>query len=288
MTQPADDVCPVTGQAATSKPHRSALPATGPDVHFYHLYTDAPLPTPAGQRLPNSLPTLATRMCPPVTTASSLGYLLTVPQSFAVKWEGDHLWWALVDDTDGSTSDWQLAGEGRYGILHDRVAHMRTAVPPQRSEQLEEALEGGVPYLDPNPSDPREFQIISGVVATTAPGWAMLVRDVQNRPRPSGEYDIVEGVVETAWYGNTLPLMVRLRHEGHVVRFISGAAIATLLPIAVATYARDNASSVNAESGIEHWPDELWDRFVRTRGRRLDDKPASYKRTQREYYRDDA
>ena len=44
------------------------------------------------------MPLSAVRKCPPVTTASSIGWLLNPPVSFAVRWEEDQLWWAPLDD----------------------------------------------------------------------------------------------------------------------------------------------------------------------------------------------
>ena len=96
----------------------------------------------------------------------------------------------------------------------------------------------------------------------------------------------MEGVVETAWSGHVLPVMVRLRTEGRVVRFSRHEAIAALQPVAVASYSRE-ASSVRASGrGVSSWPDEMWERFVRGRVERMGLEPASYRRAQAAYYRE--
>ena len=61
---------------------------------------------------------------------------------------------------------------------------------------------------------------------------------------------------------------------------------AALQPIAVASYSRE-ASGVRASgSGVNTWPDEMWERFVRGRVERMGPEPASYRRAQAAYYRE--
>jgi hypothetical protein len=264
---------------------RSTLPEAGPDAAFYSIYPDAPLPVPARDVLPGALPLSAVRKCPPVTTASSIGWLLSPPVSFAVRWAGDDLWWAQVDDDTDERDDWQRVTPGGPRVLALSDA-LREVVGTRRAE-IEATGLSAMPLLDPSPNgDPREFQLISGMVASTATGWALLVRAVPNRPRPSGAYDVVEGVVETAWSGHVLPVMVRLRSEGREVRFSRHQAMALLQPIAVASYARESSGVQAAGAGVSSWPDEIWERFVRGRVERMGPEPASYRRAQAAYYRE--
>lgn len=264
---------------------RSTLPETGPEAAFFSVYPDAPLPVPARELLPGALPLSAVRKCPPVTTASSIGWLLNPPVSFAVRWEEDQLWWAPLDDDTDRLGAWEAVAAN--GPRVPALAEALDDVVGDRRAEVEATGLAAMPLLDPSPlGDPREFQLISGMVASTATGWALLVRGVPNRPRPSGAYDVMEGVVETAWSGHVLPVMVRLRSEGRVVRFSRYEPIAVLQPIAVASYSRE-ASGVRASgSGVNTWPDEMWERFVRGRVERMGPEPASYRRAQAAYYRE--
>jgi Family of unknown function (DUF6065) len=264
---------------------RSTLPETGPEAAFFSVYPDAPLPVPAREVLPGALPLSAVRKCPPVTTASSLGWLLNPPVSFAVRWLEEQLWWAHVDDDTDQLGEWEpVVGNG------PRVPALAAAldeVAGDRRAEVEATGLAAMPLLDPSPNgDPREFQVISGMVASTAAGWALLIRGVPNRPRPSGAYDVMEGVVETAWSGHVLPVMVRLRTEGRVVRFSRHEAIAALQPVAVASYSREASWVRTSGRGVSSWPDDMWERFVRGRVERMGPEPASYRRAQASYYRE--
>ena len=264
---------------------RLRLPLTGPEVSFHHFFPDGPMPVPARAILRDLLPAKAVKRCPPVTAASSYGWLLFAPSSFAVRWVKHGLEFALMDD-DGEIGAWELLEGGRPG-RNPRTEAALAAVPEHRVEELREALgEGGVPLVDPNPADPRELQIFTGVTVRTAPGWASLVRPVPNLPLQPETHDVVDGLVETAWYGNGVPVMVRLRARDEVVRFSSSTPLAALQPVPVAAVATENSLATMSEPGIGNWPDDEWERFVSTRRRRLDALPGSYRRAMHAYHRE--
>lgn len=266
---------------------RLHLPLTGPDMSFHHFFPDGPMPVPAREILRDLLPAKAVKRCPPVTAASSFGWLLFPPTSFAVRWVKDGLEFTLIDD-DGTCGSWELLGADRPG-RHPRTDAALAGVPQHRRDDLLASLdEIGVPLVDPNPADPREFQIITGVTARTARGWASLVRPIPNLPVPPQTHDVVDGIVETAWYGNGLPVMVRLRARDEVVRFSASNPIAAIQPIPVAAFATENSQAATSQSGIGNWPDDEWERFVATRRQRLDPLPGSYRRAMHAYHREPA
>lgn len=265
-------------------PRRAALPTSGPEASFYALFPDAPLPEPARDILPNALPLVAVQRCPPVTTASSIGWVLRPMVSFAVQWLGDELRIALVDEGTGDLGEWHQVSDS--GPRPPGVESLLDISSPQR--RLDAAAIGldSMPMLDPSPfGDPREFQYLSGIVGVTRPGWSLLVRSVPNWPRPRAEFEIVEGVVETAWAGNVLPVMIRLREEGAVVRFHRSAPLALLAPVAVASYAREHAPVAASGAGVDAWPADVWERFVASRTNRSAGRGA-YRRAQAAYYRE--
>lgn len=272
------------GDGRQEVPRRASLPLSAPDAQFWSLYPDAPLPQPARDVLTNALPLVAVQRCPPITTASSLGWVLTPMLSFAVQWSGDSLRLAYIDDDTDELGEWtEIVGNGPRHPEAARVLDIKDTARREAAEQI--GLEQ-MPLFDPSPfGDPREFQYLSGIVGVTSPGWAMLVRSVPNWPRGAGDYEIVEGVIETAWSGSVLPVMIRLRTEGSVVRFLRHAPLAVIHPVAVAGYAKENASATASGTGIDSWPDAAWDRYVRGRTNRSVTK-ASYRALQASYYRE--
>jgi hypothetical protein len=272
------------GDSRADVPRRAALPTSGPEAAFYSLFPGAPIPEPARDVLPNALPLAAVQRCPPVTTASSIGWVLRPRMSFAVQWSGDRLSMALIDPETNAIGDWaDIGGEGPQPP--DAAGLLGSASPERAATAVEIGLER-MPLIDPSPfGDPREFQYLSGIVGVTRPGWSVLVRAVPNWPRARADFDVVEGVVETAWSGNVLPVMIRLRAEGTVVRFHKDAPLALLHPVAVASYARENAVLAASGSGIDAWPAEIWERFVSSRTNRRSGR-AAYRRAQAAYYRE--
>jgi hypothetical protein len=269
----------------TSIPSRERLPSTGPQMRFFHLFPDGPMPVPARAILRDLLPAKAVKRCPPVTAASSFGWLLFPPTSFAVRWVRESLEFTLIDG-DGALGPWEVLGADRPA-RHPGTQAALKGVPEHRASELGESLDDhGIPLVDPNPADPREFQLFTGVTARTAPGWASLVRPVPNLPVPPETHDVVDGLVETAWYGNGLPVMVRLRARDEIVRFSSSFPVAAVQPVPVAALAPEAARAEKGQRGIGSWPDDEWERFVATRRGRLDALPGSYRRAQHAYHRE--
>ena len=273
------------GDSRHEGPSRTSLPTDGPGVCFYSLFGAAPLPQPARDVLPNALPLAAVQRCPPVTTASSLGWVLRPRVPFGVRWTGDSLHVALVDAA-GDYGPWRdVVGDGP---LSPDASDLGSATDPERAAQAREIELDQMPLLDPSPfGDPREFQYLSGIVAVTNPGWALLVRSVPNWPRARGDYDVVEGVVETAWAGNVLPVMLRLRSEGVTVRFDPSSPLAVLHPVPVAAYTREHSVVTASGRGIDAWPQDVWDRFLGGRRARMAGRNA-YRTAQANHYRDGA
>jgi hypothetical protein len=265
-------------------PRRAALPTSGPDAAFYGLFPGAPIPEPARDVLPNVLPLVAVQRCPPVTTASSIGWVLRPRTSFAMTWTGDQLSMAMIDPETNDLGPWRdIAGDGP---APPDIDGMLQGISPERGSQAVELGLTRMPLIDPSPfGDPREFQYLSGIVGVTRPGWSLLVRGVPNWPRARADFDVVEGVVETAWSGNVLPVMIRLRTEGAVVRFHRDTPLALLHPVAVASYARENSALSGSGSGIDAWPEAVWEKFVASRANRKLGRGA-YRRAQAAYYRE--
>lgn len=282
---------PDPGQEPSAAPRRAddsraRLPESGPDVRFHHFFPDGPMPVPAGAILRDLLPAKAVKRCPPVTAASSFGWLLFPPASFAVRWVRDRLEFTLVDD-EGNLGDWEVLDGGRPGS-NPATEEALDGIPEHRRDPLLPTLTEGVPLVDPNPSDPREFQVFTGVTVRTAPGWATLVRPIPNLPVPPESHDIVDGIVETAWYGNGLPVMVRLRARDEVVRFSRSAPVAAIQPFPLAALTSANSTAEMGGSGIGAWPEDEWERFIETRRRRTDALPGSYRRAQHTYHHEPA
>lgn len=266
-------------------PSRLRLPTTGPQMRFHQLFADGPLPAPAGALLRDLLPSKAVKRCPRVTAASSFGWVLFPPASFAVRWIRERLEFTLIDH-DGVLGEWRVVDADHPG-RHPGTERTPAEVPSHRQAELAACLgDVGGPLVDPNPADPREFQVFTGVMARTAPGWSTLVRPVPNLPEPADTHDVVYGVVETAWYGNGLPVMVRLRHREEVVRFTSSFPLAVVQPVPTAAFAPDNLREESSEPGIGNWPDDEWEHFVSTRRQRLDALPGSYRKAQHAYHRE--
>jgi hypothetical protein len=164
-----------------------------PLITFYRLIPGARLPQRADRSAAGSLPTRAYRYCEAVTTASAFGWYIFPPMSFTVMWDGgtDIIW------TYKGADSWYPMTAVQFP---DFAAKFDDVAPAD--------LKGYSPPFIGAAKEPGGIQVWSGLLARTAPGYSLLVRQPANLAR-SQAYDYFEGIIETdRWFG---PLFTNLR-----------------------------------------------------------------------------
>jgi len=259
-------------------------PASGPRVEFFQLYPDGPLPTPASGSALGALPSRAVQFCPPVVAASGFGWYLYPLADFALRWDGSEADWARLGG-DGEPQQWRTLAGGTWAYLAETESMLASA-PDHYSARFPEVLPDGYPFADANPRATNEVETDTGIIARTAPGWALLIRGVANAQWPSRDFQHLEGVIETAWYGGSLPVMLRLLSPGRIVRFFRRLPYAVAQPVPVAAYDRRVLEDVRSQRGIADLPQDVWEQFVAARTERAGSGlPGAYARRQRAHQR---
>lgn len=259
-------------------------PTSGPQVEFFQLYPDGPLPSAASGTALGALPSRAVQFCPPVVAASGFGWYLYPLADFALRWDGVEAEWARLGE-DGEPQQWRTLAGGTWAYLAETEAMLASA-PEHYRAQFPEALPDGYPFADANPRATNEIETDTGIIARTAPGWALLIRGVANAQWPSRDFQTLEGVIETAWYGGSLPVMVRLLAADRVVRFFRRMPYAVAQPVPVGAYDRRTLEDLRTERGIAELPQDVWDQFLAARTERAGSGlPGAYARRQRAYQR---
>lgn len=163
-----------------------------PICRFYRLIPGAPTPRRADRSAEGTLPTDGFRYCEPVTSASSFGWYIYPPINFALTW-------------DGTVIEWTYDGADAWLPLHAAQApDFQEVFEAMVPEQLREC---SPPFLSQGLM-PGSVQIWSGLLARTAPRWALLSRTVINRPKTQS-YENLEGIFESdTWFG---PLFTNVR-----------------------------------------------------------------------------
>lgn len=161
-------------------------------VVFHRMIPSARLPQRADRAAAGTLPTRAFRYCEPVVTASAFGWYVFPPISFSLHWDGSAIKWTY----EGADA-WYPLGTAQFPYFADQF----DAAAP-------EGIKGFSPPFLGALQEPGQFQMWTGLVARTAPGWSLLVRPCANLPRKAG-IEMYEGVIETdRWFG---PLITNIR-----------------------------------------------------------------------------
>ena len=238
-----------------------------PGVEFFLFNPNTPPPEPASPTVRGILPARGVQMCPPVTEGSGFGWYVYPPLDFALRWDGQTMEFARLADNE--PAGWQsLAGGYDLWLEEDQEA---LAGAPDRFKadfDIFDHRQGRISFIDTDPRLGNTCEVLPGLIARTPEGWSLLMRDVPNWPK-ARDHQILEGVIDTAWYGGPIPIMVRMLETGRVVRFYRTIpmAVAQLVPrIAIEASQKSPAEPV---SGIQNFPDDVWQRFVEHRRRRV-------------------
>jgi len=165
---------------------------TAPLLRFYRFHDAARPPERADRSAGGTLPTRAFRYCEAVAAATGLGWYVFAPIDFALRWDGDDIWWHCRD-LDG----WALLDSAQLPGLSARFDAAAT-----------DDLQGFAPPFLTTLGEPGLVQVWTGIVARTRPGWSLHVRAPANFPQPGG-FVAYEGIVETDhWFG---PLFTNIR-----------------------------------------------------------------------------
>jgi hypothetical protein len=193
---------------------------SAPIVTFFRLVPECPLPMRADRAATGTIPTRAFRYCEAMTSAAAFGWYVFPPITFSLMWDGntDILWTYKGEDAWFPLKKVQFPGFAE---------HFAKTAP--------EDVRSFAPSFLAAFNEPGIVQIWSGLIARTAPGWSLLVRQPANLARSQG-YENYEGIVETdSWFG---PLFsnIRLTRTNTPVSFNDEYPFLQVQPVHRSTY----------------------------------------------------
>ena len=219
-----------------------------PALRFYSLPKLARWPEPADRSGMGSLPTRAYRHCDAVTSAAGWGWYVFAPMAFELQFDGESVFW-----THDGMPGWEQLGEFRFPGLEERF----DAAAPAHMAGYEPGFLAAV-------GEPGVVQIWTGLLARTAPGWSVLLRQPSNLPRMGG-YEMYEGIVETdRWFG---PLFTNIRMiaTNRPVRIGTDIPLLQVAPVPQWLYGDKLRATTPADiTRIGEWTLEDWARYDRT------------------------
>jgi hypothetical protein len=188
------------------------------------------MPRPALRDAGGSLPIRAMRYCEAVTSACAFGWWLYPPMDAWLLWDGGTIFYSL-DGEDFEPLDDSCEFPGMADALADNAPE---GVAPIASPLFTALQEPGI------------VQVSLGLVASTAPGWSLLLRRPANLPLFGG-YDAMEGIVETDMWRAPLFINLRLTRTHTPIRLHSMAPLVQAQPVPQWLY--QPATMADMESG---------------------------------------
>jgi len=235
-------------------------------VELFSFYGDAPKPEPASPHLRGSMPVRAVQVCPPVTAASGFGWYIFPPVDFAVRWDGQITEWTLLENNEPVR--WRsLAGGAEHSLPVSAEVLAKASERFGSDVDIFAAYGDALPFIDADPRAGHLLEVITGLIARTSPGWCLLARGVANWPH-GGDFQILEGILETEWFRSWVPTMVRLTTPHRIVRFYRSQPIAMLQPVPRAVLEATRRTAPQVHWGLDEFPDDLWTEFIDQRRRR--------------------
>jgi hypothetical protein len=211
-------------------------------IRFHRILPTGLRPRRAMPDAAGSLPVSGYRYCEPVRLASAFGYYVFLPMSFQIVWDGgqDGIW--SYDDG----ANWYPLSEAAFP---DSMQAWDVVAPP--------FCRGYCPPFLTFIEAPGMLQVWTGWMASTAPGWSLLVRGPANLPRNAG-YEVFEGIIETdRWFG---PLFVNLRltRSDAPIMFHASRPFLQVQPQHRAMYADGLQNRVVVHNDIKEMSEEHW------------------------------
>jgi Family of unknown function (DUF6065) len=216
-------------------------------MKFYRLIPDAPKPQRADRSAGGLIPTRAFRFCEPMTTASAFGWYIFSPLEFSVMWDGNDIFW-------------------RYGD-HENWFPLEAAQFPDFASKFNDSCPEDIkgfspPFLSSAP-EPGVLKIWSGIIATTAKDWSLLVRQPANLPG-SQSYEHYEGIVETDHWFGPLFTNLRLTKTNMPISFKREMPLMQVQPLHRSTYDEKYMKQFEFVSSVDDFEDDDWAQYHQT------------------------
>ena len=148
-----------------------------------------------------SIPAAAHQYCEALRTASGFGWYLFPPTDISLRWDGAEVF-LLQHDDEAEAGD-------RRGQWKPLTSHVMPEMAAAWDASCPPELKGGTPPYVSALFVPGVVQIWTGLFASTAPGWQMLVRPLAN-VTASRSISLYEGVVDTSWF-KPCPVFINIR-----------------------------------------------------------------------------
>jgi hypothetical protein len=185
-----------------------------PSARFLSCVPLPMAPRAAQRDAGGSLPVRAVRYCAAITSACAFGWWLYPPMDAWLFWDGHTIFYSF-DAEEYQPLDDSCEFPGMAEAL---VAHV-----PDGMEPIGSALFTALP-------EPGVVQMSLGVIASTAPGWSLLLRRPANLPLFGG-YDTLEGIVETDVWRAPLFINLRLTRTHSPIRLHAMAPLVQAQPV---------------------------------------------------------
>ncbi|MGE0759387.1 MAG: DUF6065 family protein [Pirellulaceae bacterium] len=216
-------------------------------VSFFSFFPNIRLPQRADRSAAGSLPTRAFRYCEPATSASAYGYYVFPPIGFSLIWDGQDVRWTFE-----GAGDWLPLQAAQFPGFSD----VFNAVAP-------EGIKGYSPPFLAKLQETDIFQMWTGLVVRTAPGWSLHVRSPANFPRRGG-YEPYEGIIETdRWFG-PLVVNIRLTKTDVPIDFRTEDPLLQVQPIPRHVYDDSTLNNYELVPHMTQLTPEDWDSFYDT------------------------
>jgi len=171
---------------------------------------------PAEKTLKGNANKEAVIWCHPFSTANRLGWWIYPPADLDVTWDGE-----------------KLSHE-----MHGEYPSIERSIIQQLSNRKEEVWWNRSKFTW-GLVEPNVFQMWTGLIFQTPPGWSLLVRSPINHEKEP--FHIMEGVIEADWMQYDIWLNVVMDNSTQVAKFrrAQNTPIAQIIPVQRAAYSAD-------------------------------------------------
>lgn len=228
---------------------------------FYKADANIPDPQIATKQLDGEIPVRAFQFCEPFLAANRAGFLLSPPMNFDAVWSG---------------TDLLVQPEGLEEWLKVDTLFLPNFSDSWTSHAPAEAISAMPPFLEVFP-ERGVVQVWTGFFCATRPKQSTWVRAPINRT-PSPVYQVLEGIIETDWWGGPLFTNFQFLRSDDPVKFRTTSPWLQVIEVP-SEMSKTEGSDVHCKTqSVAEFDNTVWERIIQTSERRNSKPPGSYRK----------
>ena len=210
-------------------------------IRFFAVVPGMQGPIRADSSLGGSASQRSVMFCHPFTTANGFGWHAFPPKDLDLTWDGSSTYFREPN------GEWERLTE---------FVDVPTSLAITQAAPLSMLAYAPIPLLGSAPEHGL-IQLWTGLFASSAQGWSLLLRPLVNHPGDDA-FDVLEGLIETDWWFGPLVVPLRFKKTDRTIELRRGRPLLQMQPVRRESYADTTLGGALTVGKVDDLSAEDW------------------------------